>query len=59
MSYALPFLRVVIGAICFAHGAQKLLGWWGGGGLKGTAAASAAVILSALRTSPPAPEPAA
>jgi putative oxidoreductase len=38
MNYGLLFLRVVIGAIFFAHGSQKLLGWFGGGGLKGTAA---------------------
>lgn len=38
MDYGLLFLRVVIGAIFFAHGSQKLLGWFGGGGLKGTAA---------------------
>src|SRR6478735_454887 len=37
MEYGLLFLRVVIGAIFFAHGSQKLLGWFGGGGLKGTA----------------------
>jgi len=37
MDYGLLFLRVVIGAIFFAHGSQKLLGWFGGGGLKGTA----------------------
>ena len=38
MAYGLLFLRVVIGAIFFAHGSQKLLGWFGGGGLKGTTA---------------------
>ena len=31
-------LRLVVGVIFFAHGAQKLLGIWGGGGIDGTAA---------------------
>ncbi len=29
-------LRVVLGAVLFAHGAQKLLGWFGGAGIAGT-----------------------
>jgi len=38
MSYdiALLVLRVVIGAVMFGHGAQKLFGWFGGYGLAGT-----------------------
>ena len=37
-SIALLILRVVLGVIFFAHGAQKVLGWFGGYGLKGTVA---------------------
>ncbi|MBI3396080.1 MAG: DoxX family protein [Spirochaetia bacterium] len=33
---ALTIIRVVVGAVIFAHGAQKLLGWFGGYGFKGT-----------------------
>lgn len=29
-------LRVVVGIVFFAHGAQKLLGWFGGSGIAGT-----------------------
>ncbi|HEX9442656.1 MAG TPA: DoxX family protein [Candidatus Binatia bacterium] len=35
-SLSLFILRVVLGVIFFAHGAQKVLGWYGGPGLKGT-----------------------
>ena len=31
-------LRVVLGSVVFAHGAQKLLGWFGGYGFEGTMA---------------------
>jgi putative oxidoreductase len=37
MDYGILLLRVVVGSVFFAHGAQKLFGWWGGGGLRGTA----------------------
>lgn len=36
LSIGLLVLRVVIGLIMAAHGAQKLLGWFGGYGLSGT-----------------------
>src|SRR5207245_8823491 len=29
-------IRLALGAIFFAHGAQKMLGWWGGAGFSGT-----------------------
>ena len=36
--YGPAVLRLVVGAVFAAHGAQKLFGLWGGGGLAGTAA---------------------
>ena len=32
----LTLIRLVLGVIFFAHGAQKMLGWFGGYGFKGT-----------------------
>lgn len=29
-------LRLALGVVMFAHGAQKVLGWWGGAGVAGT-----------------------
>jgi len=36
---ALTILRVVLGVVFFAHGAQKMLGWFGGFGFHGTVGA--------------------
>jgi putative oxidoreductase len=33
---ALTALRLVLGVVFFAHGAQKMLGWFGGYGFQGT-----------------------
>jgi putative oxidoreductase len=32
----MTLLRLVLGVVMFAHGAQKMLGWFGGYGFKGT-----------------------
>jgi putative oxidoreductase len=34
--WTLTIIRIVLGVVFFAHGAQKLLGWFGGSGLKET-----------------------
>jgi len=34
--WTLTLIRVILGVVFFAHGAQKVLGWFGGSGLKGT-----------------------
>jgi len=38
MSTGILILRVILGSVMAAHGAQKLFGWFGGHGLKGTGA---------------------
>ncbi len=35
-SWAVAVVRIALGVIFFAHGAQKVLGWFGGYGLTGT-----------------------
>src|SRR5215208_1307989 len=37
MKLGLTAFRATVGAVFFAHGAQKLFGWFGGSGLEGTA----------------------
>lgn len=44
--YGLAVLRLAVGAIFIAHGAQKLFPVWGGGGIAGTAAFFAQLGLS-------------
>ena len=34
--FAITILRLVLGIVFFAHGAQKVLGWFGGYGFSGT-----------------------
>jgi putative oxidoreductase len=34
--FTLTILRLVLGGVMFAHGAQKMLGWFGGYGFSGT-----------------------
>lgn len=34
--YSLTLLRLILGIVFFAHGAQKMLGWFGGYGFSGT-----------------------
>jgi putative oxidoreductase len=36
--FMLSMIRVVLGVVFFAHGAQKMLGWFGGDGFSGTMA---------------------
>ena len=38
MSAGALLVRVMLGAVMFGHGAQKVLGWWGGSGLEKTVA---------------------
>jgi len=35
-NWAITIVRIVLGVVIFAHGAQKMLGWFGGYGFSGT-----------------------
>jgi putative oxidoreductase len=37
MKLGLTLLRIIVGALFFGHGTQKLFGWFGGHGIEGTA----------------------
>ena len=37
MKLGLTLLRMIVGALFFGHGTQKLFGWFGGHGIEGTA----------------------
>lgn len=50
VALGLLLLRVTIGLILAAHGAQKLFGWWGGPGMKGWTGA-----MTRMRIRPAAP----
>ena len=47
-SWSLLIVRLFLGVVFFAHGAQKVFGWFGGPGLKGTVA----YIQTSLRVPP-------
>jgi putative oxidoreductase len=47
--YLLTVLRVVLGIVFFAHGAQKVLGWFGGYGFGPTMGAELLPSVSAWR----------
>jgi putative oxidoreductase len=38
-NFSLTSIRLALGVVMFAHGAQKMLGWWGGNGFTVTMAA--------------------
>jgi putative oxidoreductase len=46
---ALLILRLMVGLVIAAHGAQKLFGWFGGGGLKGAIKMSEMLRLRPVR----------
>ena len=50
VAWGLVILRLVVGGIVAAHGAQKLFGWWGGPGMTGWLGA-----MNRMRIRPPEP----
>ena len=52
MKLGLTLLRVIIGALFFGHGTQKLFGWFGGHGIEGTAGFFETIGLSRVASTP-------